>query len=183
MSVCDRHRLVDLRDMCGTVSLAAHLTARRLRWFGHVVRMDEGRIPQVALYSTLHGVTKRPRGRPPMKWQACVFSDLQQQELPTKMGDLQGCCFLRGPWRSMVYRITHPNAVGVSFQRSQGSFQRQQQQQQLRQQQLLPQPGVAAKPREPVMIAGLGWLCGQCGRMHPTRECSQTFVSGRALSD
>jgi hypothetical protein len=45
--------MVDLRDMCGTVSLAAHFTARRLRWFGHVVHMDEGRISQVALYSTL----------------------------------------------------------------------------------------------------------------------------------
>jgi hypothetical protein len=135
--VSDRHRLVDIRAMCGTVSLADHLAASCLRWFGHVMRMDEGRIPHVALHSTLHGVTKRPRGRPPMKWQTRVLKHLQQHELPTSTADLQGYCCMRGPWRSMVYRITHPEADGSSYQRSQSSFQRHQQHMQLRQQQLM----------------------------------------------
>jgi hypothetical protein len=54
------HRFfTDIRKHCGTVSLGEQLTATRLRWLVHVVRMDEGRIPQVALFSSLHGVTKR----------------------------------------------------------------------------------------------------------------------------
>jgi hypothetical protein len=80
--------------------------------------MDEGRIYQVALFSSLHGVTKRPRGRPPMRWQNCVHSDLQRLELPHKMDDLRGYCLMRGAWRSMVYRVTHPGAVGAPLQRS-----------------------------------------------------------------
>jgi hypothetical protein len=34
----------------------------RLRWFGHVQRMEEDRIPQRVLYMNLE--TTRPRGRP-----------------------------------------------------------------------------------------------------------------------
>lgn len=42
--------LVDIKKQCRTVSLAHHLSAARLRWLGHVVRMDEGRMPHVALF-------------------------------------------------------------------------------------------------------------------------------------
>jgi len=42
---------------CGTFSQSAELlTARRLKCFGHVVRMDEVRVPQGTLYCTSHGV-------------------------------------------------------------------------------------------------------------------------------
>lgn len=60
------------------------------------------------------------------------------------------------------------NALGVPFQRSPVALQRQHEQLQFRQQQLLPQAGLAATPREPVVIAGLGWFCGVC--LHPTRK-------------
>ena len=51
--VSDRHKLVDTgRKQCGTVSLADHISAARLRWFGHIVRMEHGRIPHIALFST-----------------------------------------------------------------------------------------------------------------------------------
>lgn len=52
--LADRHRFVDSQEPCGTVSLADHLTW----WLGHVLRMDEGRVPQVALPSSLYGVSK-----------------------------------------------------------------------------------------------------------------------------
>ena len=182
--VSDRHRLVDIRAMCGTVSLADYLTAARLRWFGHVMRMDEGRIPHVALHSTLHGVTKRPRGRPPMKWQTCVFKDLQQHELPTSTADLQGYCCMRGPWRSMVYGITHPDAVGSNHQRSHSSLQRHQQRVQQRQQQLMVDYDALVGVQRTVQIAGMGWLCNRCGRFHsPNLDCSQAAVPLRAISD
>jgi hypothetical protein len=35
----DRHSKQHLWSQCGTVSLAAHLAAHRLRWLGHVLRM------------------------------------------------------------------------------------------------------------------------------------------------
>ena len=39
----------------------------RLRWFGHVQRMEENRIPKRVLYINLE--TRRLRGRPRNRWQ------------------------------------------------------------------------------------------------------------------
>lgn len=178
MRLSDRHRLVDIRKQCGTVSLADHLSAARLRWLGHVVRMDEGRIPHVALFSSLHGVTKRPRGRPPVRWQDCVHNDLQQLGLPHQMDGLRGYCLMRGAWRSMVYRVTHPDAVGAPMRTSRPSSHHRQQQSLLRQQRL---QQMLPASNEPVMIAGVGWQC-PCGRTHPTRECTDAVVQLRAIS-
>jgi hypothetical protein len=40
---------------------------RRLRWFGHVQRMEENRIPKRVLYMNLEST--RSRGRPRNRWQ------------------------------------------------------------------------------------------------------------------
>ena len=39
----------------------------RLRWFGHVQRMEENRIPEMVLYMNMG--TTRLRGRPRNRWQ------------------------------------------------------------------------------------------------------------------
>ena len=44
----------------------------RLRWFGHVQRMEENRIPQRVLYMNLG---TRLRGRPRNRWQDGVRED------------------------------------------------------------------------------------------------------------
>jgi hypothetical protein len=45
----------------------------RLRWFAHVQRMEENRIPKRVLYMNLK--TTRPRGRPRNRWQNEVRED------------------------------------------------------------------------------------------------------------
>jgi hypothetical protein len=45
----------------------------RLRWFGHVQRMEENRIPKRVLYMNLG--TTRLRGRPRTRWQYAVRKD------------------------------------------------------------------------------------------------------------
>ena len=50
------------------------IKAARLRWFGHVVRMPEERIPNYLLHwIPKHG--KRSRGRPRTSWLSCVLKD------------------------------------------------------------------------------------------------------------
>jgi hypothetical protein len=45
----------------------------RLRWFGHIQRMEEDRIPKRGLYMNLE--RRRPRGRPRKSWQDDVRDD------------------------------------------------------------------------------------------------------------
>jgi hypothetical protein len=45
----------------------------RLRWFGHVQRMEENRIPKTVLYINLEST--RLRGRPRNRWQDEVRED------------------------------------------------------------------------------------------------------------
>ena len=49
------------------------LKKERLRWFGHVQRMEENRIPRRVLYMNLG--TARLRGRPRNRWQDEVRED------------------------------------------------------------------------------------------------------------
>ena len=49
------------------------ITLNRLRWFGHVQRMEENRIPKRVLYMYLG--TTRLRGRPRNRWQDEVRED------------------------------------------------------------------------------------------------------------
>lgn len=120
----DRHSKQHLWSQCGTVSLAAHLTAHRLRWLGHVLRMGEERYPHQALFSLMHDAGAAPPGAPPMSWEKRVTKDLQALQLPTDMHSLKGVCELRGPWRSMLYKLTHPDAAGVPFRRSPAAVER-----------------------------------------------------------
>ena len=108
--VCDRHRNVHVRGVCGIASLAAILRAYRLRWLGHVCRMDEGRLPRIALFSSLFGVKKRAkRGKPPTRWEDCVRADLQA--LGFEGQEWEDMCQLRSVWRKKLWPLTHPGAA------------------------------------------------------------------------
>jgi hypothetical protein len=43
---------------------------RRLGWVGHIVRMEEGRIPKKVLNGKVHNT--RPVGRPRIRWEDAV---------------------------------------------------------------------------------------------------------------
>ena len=53
--------------------LVNEIRLNRLRWFGHVQRMEENRIPKRVLYMNLG--TRRLRGRPRNRWQDEVRED------------------------------------------------------------------------------------------------------------
>ena len=61
--------LMSFRDLGGPIlepTITETIRLHRLRWFGHVQRMEENRIPKRVLYMNLE--TTRPRGRPRNRW-------------------------------------------------------------------------------------------------------------------
>jgi hypothetical protein len=54
------------------------IEGNRLRWLGHVKRMDEHRIPKRVLEMKMRG--KRPKGRPQAWWLHQVKRDIERRE-------------------------------------------------------------------------------------------------------
>ena len=75
------------------------LKQRRLRWLGHVVRMDDGRIPKDLLYGEL-AQGKRPTDRPQLR-----YKDVCKRDMKALGIDINGWETLassRSAWRQAV---------------------------------------------------------------------------------
>ena len=70
----DRHSNQHVRKACKIQSLGAMLTAARLRWIGHVARMEDDRYPKAAMFGEMHG--KTGKGRPFIR-----FSDVAKRAI------------------------------------------------------------------------------------------------------
>ena len=97
----DRHTNEHIRKSCGVATLSAYITANRLRWLGHVGRMEEGRLPHIALFSSLHGDMTRPVGRPRHTWEKCVCADLKV--LGQDEGSWEASCQIKSAWRKRLW--------------------------------------------------------------------------------
>ena len=64
----------------GIPSMYTLLKQRRMRWLGHVVRMDDGRIPKDLLYGEL-AQGKRPTGRPQLRYKDVCKRDLKAMDI------------------------------------------------------------------------------------------------------
>ena len=69
------HPNTEVLARAGTVSMYALLTKRRLRWLGHVTRMQDGRLPKDILYGEL-ATGSRPTGRPSLRYKDVLKRDL-----------------------------------------------------------------------------------------------------------
>lgn len=80
-------------------SMYTLLKQRRMRWLGHVVRMDDGRIPKDLLYGELvQG--KRPTGRPQLRYKDTCKRDLKA--LCIDLNDWEITALERPAWRQAV---------------------------------------------------------------------------------
>lgn len=87
-------------EEAGIQSVYALLTQRRLRWLGHINRMDDGRIPKDVLYSQLATGT-RPTGRPILRFKDVCKRDMKQCDIvPTSW---ETAADDRAKWRATVY--------------------------------------------------------------------------------
>ena len=67
-----------IREMTGVVRLEEFLREKRLRWLGHVERMDEERGPAKALLLEVQGTKK---GRPKKRWKEELKCDVTARGL------------------------------------------------------------------------------------------------------
>jgi len=71
-------RIEEVRKRTGQALLEKVIRERRLRWLGHVIRMDEVCIPKQALQWEVAGFKRRP-GRPRINWRDIVNKDIHKE--------------------------------------------------------------------------------------------------------
>jgi len=66
LSIIDRIPNEEILQRCSVSGISDIIKYRRLRWLGHVARMDNNRLPKMMMFSTLEGDGRR--GRPVKSW-------------------------------------------------------------------------------------------------------------------
>ncbi|XP_078701690.1 uncharacterized protein LOC144927827 [Branchiostoma floridae x Branchiostoma belcheri] len=108
------HRITNLSvlQQTETTSIEAVVSASRLRWLGHVLRMPKERLPRFLLdWTPNHG--KRSRGRPRKTWLNSVLEDLKKIKGNNKLElrEVEEMAQNRPEWRKMVRkRRRNPDA-------------------------------------------------------------------------
>ena len=77
------------------------IKSRRMRWAGHVARMEEGGGVHKVLVGKPEG--KRPLGRPRLRWEDNIKMDLQ--EVGRGCGEWMGLAQDRNRWRALVSTV------------------------------------------------------------------------------
>ena len=122
VSLRDRRRNLDSKkELDINLSIVQIIQKRRLSYFGHVVRMNEERYPNMLLCGQIEG--SRPRGRPRKKWidntkEDCSDMDLTVVEANHLARD-------RSRWRILLYRswaasarLPCPRRQGIKLSKS-----------------------------------------------------------------
>ncbi len=85
-----------------------YIGANRLRWFGHVTRMPDTRLPKYLLnWTPAHG--RRSRGRPRKNWMKCLLEDAAAFTGNADI-DLQAASEMasdRKLWREIIFNINN----------------------------------------------------------------------------
>jgi len=88
----------ELNDLYSLPNIVRVVKSRRMRWAGHVARMEEDRDVQRVLVGKPEG--KRPLGRPRRKWEDNIKMDLQEVEGGRR--DWMELAQDRDRWRALV---------------------------------------------------------------------------------
>ena len=92
---------VELNDLYSSPNIVRVIKSRRLRWAGHVARMEEGRGVHMVLVGKPEG--KRPLGRPRRRWEDNIKMDLQK--VGRACGDWMELAKDRDRWRTLVCTV------------------------------------------------------------------------------
>ena len=75
----DRRRNVDIQQELDVESILDFVERTQLRWYGHMMRMEDERNPKK--YYEWQPEGRRPRGRPRMRWRQNVEREQQSEEV------------------------------------------------------------------------------------------------------
>jgi hypothetical protein len=96
-------KICELEDIIKGENIVRFIKSQRIRWLGHIERIQHTAIPKNMLYGKLYAT--RRRGRPKTRWQDDVSTDL------SKMGinEWSGRARDREVWRRIVMEAkAHP---------------------------------------------------------------------------
>lgn len=86
----------ELYQLYNEPDIVKYIKINRLRWLGHVQRMEEERVPLKVLNTNPDG--NRKPGRPKTRWKDAIESDLKA----LKVGDWRTLARNRSGWRKML---------------------------------------------------------------------------------
>ena len=86
----------ELAELYHEPNIVAIVKGQRLRWFGHVMRMKEERVPKKILESGIGG--KRRQGRPRTRWKEDVLKDIAEANIANWRKKLKN----RKEWREAI---------------------------------------------------------------------------------
>ena len=102
----------DVLHRSGSQSIEAMITLNQMRWSGHVVRMEDHRLPKQLFYGELVA-GKRPQCKPRKRFKDCVKENLKAMQLDAENWEVN--TMNRDTWRSSI-QIGSRNAEAVRSQ-------------------------------------------------------------------
>ena len=101
----DKQKSDEIRKELGVCNIIKKVKEARLRWFGHVERMEEDCPARRVIGEEVPG--RRGKGRPKKRWMDCIKEDME--EIGVRREEAQQ----RNNWRVKI-RVTDPTPSGIA---------------------------------------------------------------------
>ncbi|XP_078585927.1 uncharacterized protein LOC144867734 [Branchiostoma floridae x Branchiostoma japonicum] len=100
----ERVRNTELREQTGQPPASSLAAMRRVRWYGHVLRLPPEHPTRALLdFNPKKAGWRRPRGAPRTRWMDVVTRDLQSINIT--LHQAQQAATNRGWWRTIVQKV------------------------------------------------------------------------------
>ena len=98
--VSRKRRNEGVRELTRQPLITNYIRAQRIRWAGHVARMEEGRMPRGVMEGKI--AVRRPVGRPRMRWRDNLMRNLEELGIKNPEKNWRDAAHIRGTWRDLM---------------------------------------------------------------------------------